>query len=445
MPLRTIVEAAAAIRRGRTTSADLIDSSLAAIDAHNAATNAFTLVDAGGARDAARRADAERRSGVDRGPLHGVPISIKDLIDVAGQPTTAGSRALDDRPPAAADALSVARLRAAGAVVIGKTNLHEFALGTTSEDSAFGPVRHPRDGSRSAGGSSGGSAVAIATGMGLASLGSDTGGSIRIPAAACGIVGLKPTLGEVPTDGVIPLSPTLDHVGPLAACVQDAAWLWQALTDRPFAELQAPLPHAITLVRLEGYFDRLSTEVRAAFDAALARLTEAGVTIRTAALDGAESISTTYVNLVLPEAAAWHAAILAARGPSYTPAVRSRLQSGFEIRAVDYVDALEARRRLHAAVARALNGADALVLPTLPIVAPPIGAPDVALSAAPGDRMTVRAAMLRLTQPFNLTGHPALSLPIATTGLPVGLQLAGGWGQTDRLLALAAGCEKIVC
>src|SRR5512146_1886821 len=224
---------------------DLLDAALAAIAEYNAATNAFILVDETGARAAARAVDEERRRGVDRGPLHGMPISIKDLIDVAGQPTTAASRVRAGHV-AAEDAPIVTRLREAGAVLIGKTNLHEFALGTTSEESAFGPVRNPHDVSRSAGGSSGGSAAAVATGMGMASIGSDTGGSIRIPAAACGVVGLKPSLGEVPTDGVVALSTTFDHVGPLARTVEDAAAVWAVLADRSIPRLESRDPRSLT-------------------------------------------------------------------------------------------------------------------------------------------------------------------------------------------------------
>src|SRR6185503_17702214 len=191
---------------------------LAVIRDRNPSLNAFITVFADSARDEARRADDEIAAGRYRGPLHGVPISLKDLIDVEGTPTTAASRVRDGHI-ANADAPIVTRLREAGAVLIGKNNLHEFALGTTNEDSAFGPARHPLDPARSPGGSSGGSAVSLASGMALASIGTDTGGSIRIPAAACGTVGLKPTWGELPADGVVPLSRTLDHVGPLTLTV----------------------------------------------------------------------------------------------------------------------------------------------------------------------------------------------------------------------------------
>ena len=265
-----------------TNSADLVDASLAAIAEHGARTNAFILVDADGARAAARAADDERRRGIDRGPLHGMPISIKDLIDIAGQPTTAASRVRAGHV-AERDATVIQRLREAGAVIIGKTNLHEFAFGTTSEETAYGAVHNPHDASRSAGGSSGGSAAAVALGMGLASIGSDTGGSIRIPAAACGVVGLKPSLGEVPTDGVVQLSATFDHVGPITRSVADAAALWAVLAGRAIPRIESPAPSAITLGALGGYFTALlDGEVRAAFDAGIARLRAAGMRDRAA-------------------------------------------------------------------------------------------------------------------------------------------------------------------
>ncbi|HUL75202.1 MAG TPA: amidase [Vicinamibacterales bacterium] len=440
----TIATAAARLRAGTLTSLDLVDTSLRAIDALNGQTHAFIRVDAEGARAAARQADAERASGRDRGPLHGIPISIKDLIDVEGEPTTAASRVLADRI-APADAPVITRLREAGAVLLGKTNLHEFALGTTSEDSAFGAVRHPRDLDRSPGGSSGGSAVAVATGMGLASVGSDTGGSIRIPSSCCGLVGLKPTYGEVPTDSVVPLSVSLDHVGPIALTVQDAAWLWAALAGEPPAIVAPSAASSMHLRHIDGYFSLMAADVRAAFDAALTTLRAAGAQIVTGDVEMTDVIGRTYVNVVLPEAAAWHAKYLDTRGSSYTPAVRARIESGRGIPAVDYLAALDARVALRRAVDAALEGCDALVLPTLPITAPLIGGTDVTLDGRRRETMAVRAAMLRNTQLFNLTGHPAISLPLRSDGLPVGLQLVGRAGKTAWLLAIAAACEKIVC
>src|SRR5262245_38450 len=257
MSFATIASSAVALRAGQTTAAALLEQSLQAIVRSNARTNAFIRVDAEHARADANRVDAERAKGLDRGPLHGIPVSLKDLIDVAGEPTTAASRVLAGRI-ATTDATVVTRLREAGVVFIGKTNLHEFALGTTSEDSAFGPVTHPLDAARSAGGSSGGSAAAVATGMGLASIGSDTGGSVRIPAAACGIVGLKPSIGDVPTDGVVPLSPSLDHVGPLGRSVQDVAWVWAAMAGRAGDPLVPPALSTLRFGRLTGYFSLLT-------------------------------------------------------------------------------------------------------------------------------------------------------------------------------------------
>jgi aspartyl-tRNA(Asn)/glutamyl-tRNA(Gln) amidotransferase subunit A len=422
------------------TANERLDAALAAIAEHQTRTNAFILVDEAGARVAARTVDDEHRRGVDRGPLHGMPISIKDLIDVAGQPTTAASRVRAGYV-AASDAPVVRRLREAGAVLIGKTNLHEFALGTTSDESAFGAVHNPHDVSRSAGGSSGGSAAAVACGMGEASVGSDTGGSIRIPAAACGVVGLKASLGEIPTEGTVPLSFTFDHVGPLARSVEDAAMLWAVLTGQRPKPIETPTPGSVTLGALGGYFkDLLDSDVRTAFDGAIERLVRCGMAMRDRTISGTESITGAYVAISLAEAAHWHAQFLRTRAAEYSPGVRARLAIGEKVLAVDYVAARETRERLRRAVDAALDGCDALVLPTLAIVAPTLGAQNVTMSE--GQEVPVRSAMLRLTQLFNITGHPAISLPVPTRGLPVGLQLVGRHDQTAALLATARACEQ---
>lgn len=442
--LQTIGETAARLRDGDTSSAALVDQSLAAIDLHNGATHAFTRVDADASRARARELDAELARGFDRGPLHGMPLSLKDLIDVAGEITTAGSHVLDDRI-ASGDALIVTRLREAGAVFIGRTNLHEFALGTTSEDSAFGPVCNPADTSRVAGGSSGGSAVAVATGMSLASIGTDTGGSVRIPAAACGVVGLKPAHGDVPIQGVLPLSPTLDHVGPLSASVQDAAWIWQVMAGRPTAAVEPMKARHVRIARLGGYFDHpLEPVVRVAFELALERLREAGVTIVPGSIPTTARIGRTYADIVLPEAARWHAPYLDTRADRYRPSVRTRIALGRDVTAVGYLDARAHCDVLRQEVDLALASCDALILPTLPMTAPAIGAVEITIDPADPAPVAVRAAMLKHTQLFNLTGHPAISLPIATTGLPAGLQIVGPAGDTARLLAVAAALEPHV-
>jgi Asp-tRNA(Asn)/Glu-tRNA(Gln) amidotransferase A subunit family amidase len=251
-----IVEAGRRLRKGAVRSTALTEACLARVGERNETLRAFVSVDTAGAMRQAAQADAELTSGHDRGPLHGIPIALKDLLDQAGVPTTAGSHVASSEP-AAADAVVTTRLRAAGAVIVGKTNLHEYAFGTTSEDSAFGAVRHPRDIARSAGGSSGGSAAAVLDGMAIAAVGTDTGGSVRIPSACCGLVGLKPTFGEVPVDGVVPLSTTLDHVGPIARTVADAAALHAVMARVAPRELNPPPADRLRLGRLRGYFEDL--------------------------------------------------------------------------------------------------------------------------------------------------------------------------------------------
>lgn len=442
--LRTAADAAASLRQGAATARALVEEALGAIDRDNPRTNAFITVDADGAREAADRVDRERAGGADRGPLHGIPISLKDLIDVAGVVTTAGSHVLDDRV-ADATAPLVTRLLHAGAIVIGRTNLHEFALGTTSDDSAYGPVRNPLDSTRVAGGSSGGSAAAVATGMGIGSIGTDTGGSIRIPAAACGVVGLKPGIGEVSTEGVVPLSTTLDHVGPLARSVQDAAWLFDALTGALPTDVLPRGLHTVRLKRLVGYFENpLAPEVRLHLGQALARLQSVGVAISSGEVARAADAARAYADIVLAEAAHWHRTYLDTRPDRYTPRVRERLLNGRDVLAVRYLESLDARSLLREAVDEALRDCDALVLSTLPILAPPVGADTIVVDPEHPAPIPVRSAMLKHTQLFNLTGHPAISLPVATSGLPVGLQLVGHRGRTRKLLELAAACEALV-
>jgi aspartyl-tRNA(Asn)/glutamyl-tRNA(Gln) amidotransferase subunit A len=439
----SIAAAHAALVAGGTTARALVESSLSAIDRRGAETNAFVTVLADRARAAAARSDAERAAGIDCGPLHGIPISLKDIIDVAGVVTTAGSHVLDDRVPKT-DASVVSRLEEAGAIVIGKANLHQFALGTTSDDSAYGPVKNPHDTSRVAGGSSGGSAVAVATGMGLASVGTDTGASIRVPAALCGVVGLKATFGEIPTTGVIPLSTSLDHVGPIARTVQDAAWMWQVMSGRPTTLVTPASLGALRIGQLGGYFDELlQPEVRAALGVALQRLGDAGARARPVEVIGTDRISQIYADIVLAEAASWHAQFLDTRRTGYSPTVHERIATlGRAVKAADYLDARRECLRLRNTVDQLFDTVDVLVLPTLPIVAPIIGMTEINVDPAEPQTRPVRTVMLRLTQLFNLTGHPAISLPIASSGLPVGLQLVGRRDQTAALVAVAAACES---
>ena len=442
----TIAAAAQALRRGRTTSAALTAECLHAIETRDSSINAFIAVLADRARAQAAEADRELAEGRDRGPLHGIPISVKDLFDIAGHPTTAASR-VRAAHIAATDAAVVARLREAGAVIIGKTNLHEFALGTTNEESAFGPVRHPLDATRSPGGSSGGSAASILAGMAFASVGTDTGGSIRIPAAACGLVGLKPSYADVPLEGVVPLSTTLDHAGPLSRSVADAETLFRVISGIAAPSEPTDAGGGLSGLRLGvpggAVTAVLDAQVAATFALACDRLRDAGAVLEEVTFAHAADIPSIYLHIVLAEAAAYHASALDNRPEAYTSPVRLRLEMGRYILAEDYVRALRGRDILRGEVDAALASRDGLILPALAIPAPKLGAVNVRVG---GIDEPIRAVMLRLTQLFNITGHPAITLPCGgtTDGLPVGFQIAGRAGDTLGLLRLARTVEDYV-
>ena len=439
--MMTIVEFGRRLRARDITSEQVTEDCLQRIHDENPRLNAFIHVMADEARQRARQADQELATGLDRGPLHGVPLSIKDLLDIRGVPTTAASRVREGHV-ANRDAPAIAHLVQAGAVFLGKTNLHEFAFGTTSEDSAFGPGRNPHDPARSPGGSSGGSAASVAAGMALATIGTDTGGSIRIPAAACGVVGLKPTFGEISTDGVVPLSQTFDHVGPLTQTVADAALVYHALLGDAAPAVPVPMPLGrIRLAVPRPYFcDLLDEEVRQRFEEALERLRAMGVRIDDIEIPHAADIGPIYLHIQLADASAYHASTLETMPERYTEAVRLRLEMGRYVLAEDYVRALIGRDALTREVDAALTQHDALVLPSLPIPAPLIGASTIQVGSS---TQPVRNVMLRLTQAFNVTGHPAISIPAGLTEsrLPCGVQLVGARGQTDALLRVALACE----
>ena len=439
----TIAEVAPRVASGVVKSEKLTEDCLSAIERLNPKLNAFITVTADEALQQARAADKDIAAGRCLGPLHGIPVSLKDLVDQKGWPTTAGSLVRKDHV-AASDATVTRRLRAAGAVFVGKTNLHEFAFGTTSEDSGFGPARNPIDPSRSPGGSSGGSAIAIAAGMSLGTVGTDTGGSIRIPAAACGVVGLKPEWGHISARGVVPLSRQLDHVGPLAKTVADAWILYNAMQPAAARAKDPPTASAVKGLRLgipAGYlFDRLDADVERGVLGAIEKLRKKGAVVREVPLPHAHDIAAVYLHLVLGDAAEYHARTLLSRPDDYTPNVRLRLEMARYVLAEDYIRALRGKSVISSEVDRALAGVDALVLPALAVPAPPIGATTMPVKGGPEP---VRALMLRCTQPFNLSGHPAISLPCGTTpaGLPIGLQLVGHKGGTPALVQAALGIE----
>lgn len=435
--LRQIADVSPLVRSGAISPVTLVEQCLAQIDARPELNAFITRLDAQ-ALSEAKSAEQSIRNGRYLGPLHGIPISLKDLIDVAGTKTTSGSA--QPSVEAAHDAPAVTRLKHAGAIIIGKTNLHEFAFGTTSEETAFGPVRNPHDPSRSAGGSSGGAAAALAAGMCFGALGTDTGGSIRIPSAACGTVGLKATVGEISCEGVVPLSTSLDHLGPMARSVTDVALLFDVLTERPphvVARPEEPLTFGVP----GPYFcDRLENGARQALARARDALASAGHTVRDLTIDRASWTPHVYLHIVLPEASRYHATFLE-RSPSlYSPGVRVRLEMGRYLLAEDYVRAMRLRQLLTTAVDRALDDCDALIVPTLPIPAPPLGAATVEVN---GTEEPVRAAMLRLTQLFNITGHPSLALPAPhdVDSLPRSVQIVGPRHTTARLLSIARTVE----
>lgn len=436
---RSIADLAALLASRAMSPVDLVEACLARIEARRE-LNAFITVLADRAREDARRAEVEIAAGRHRGPLHGIPVSVKDLVDVEGTDTTSGS-AVPTRH-AKSDAPVVTRLRDAGAIIIGKTNLHEFAFGTTGDETAFGAVGHPLDPTRSAGGSSSGAAVALVEGMCFGSIGTDTGGSIRIPSAACGIVGIKATAGELTCEGVVPLSTTLDHVGPMARTVADAALLLQAMRGADVVQAQ-PAEGPLTFGVPVPYFcERLDPGVRAALDRTRESLTAAGHRVIDLAILHAEWTADVYLHIVLPEASAYHARTLEECPQRYSPGVRLRLEMGRYVLAEDYVRAMRLREVLRASVDRALESVDALLLPALAIPAPPLGAASVDVD---GRKEPIRATMLRLTQLFNISGHPAIALPAGTAnGWPVGMQLVGRHGATDRLIAIAAAVEPYI-
>ena len=438
--LRSIDQISALVRSRAVTPTDLVRACLERIDARQE-LNAFITVMHDSAMAEAAAAEREIGAGRYRGPLHGIPVSVKDLVDVAGTATTSGS-AVPPRHPRR-DAPIVTRLREAGAIIVGKTNLHEFAFGTTSDESAFGPVRHPLDPAHSAGGSSGGAAVALVEGMCFASVGTDTGGSIRIPSAVCGTVGLKPGFGELSCAGIVPLSGTLDHVGPMARSVTDTAIMFRAMrgtadSESPRDRSTGPFSFGVP----EPYFcERLEPEVRGALGRAREMLAEAGHQIHPVAIEHAARVPDVYLHISLPEATWYHARMLETHADRYSPGVRLRLELGQYILAEDYVRAMFLRTVLTHEVETALEGCDALLLPALPITAPRLGSPMVDVDGKPEP---VRAVMLRLTQLFNITGHPAVALPAGRTreGWPLSVQVVGHRGHSERLLEIAGSVES---
>ncbi|GHF18295.1 amidohydrolase [Amycolatopsis deserti] len=415
---RSVADLAADLRAGRLGPRDLVETALAELHRWEPVVNAFVTVDEAGARDAAEQAARELAAGVDRGPLHGVPVAVKDLIDVRGLPTTAGSHHFEGRV-ATDDADCVRRLRAAGAIILGKTATHEIAFGPTGDRAANGPARNPYDPGRMTGGSSSGSAAAVAAGVVPLALGTDTGGSVRIPAACCGVVGLKPTHGALSTQGVLPLAPSLDTIGPLARTVADARLLWTVLSGTE----TTPATSRLAWLPPDSIHPTLP-EVTALVRARLGDLPEVAV-------PQAEALRAAYSTIQGSEAYAVHADRFTAAPGLFGEEVRERLRAGGEIRGWEYVRARELRDRARGEVLNLLREHGILALPTVPFPAP-------LLDARAGELGDVRAALLSLTSPWSVLGLPAVSVPAGLVGeLPVGLQLVGPPGSEHQLLTIA--------
>jgi aspartyl-tRNA(Asn)/glutamyl-tRNA(Gln) amidotransferase subunit A len=449
----SIEEIARLFRKRKLSPVELTKFILTRIDQLNPKLNAYITVTAELALAQAKKAEAElfaprgRKGYRDRGPLHGIPISLKDNIYTAGVRTTAGSRILGKFIPQH-DAEVVAKLKEAGAVILGKTNMHEFAYGVTSNNPHYGPVHNPWDLTRIPGGSSGGSAAAVAAGLCYGSIGTDTGGSIRIPAALCGIVGLKPTLGRVSVEGVIPLSPRLDCVGPLARTVHEAALLLEPILPRVKGE---PNPRVLDKFSARprkfalGIPKEFFLDVVSHFEEALSILRKQGVTFKEISLSLLKETEDAGNQIAWAEATHYHqqAGWYPARAADYGDDVRSRLEMGTKVSATTYLSALELREKFIQQFHLALEDAkiDALLVPTTPITAPLIGQEAIRL----GDKdHSMRALLLRANRPANLAGVPAITVPCGFTpaGLPVGLQLIGAVADEHLLLQIARLFER---
>ncbi|MFT8243420.1 amidase [Roseomonas sp. BN140053] len=445
MESRSIEAAAAALAEGRTTAAALAEEALARIaDEDGEGRRAFVAVQAEAARAAAGAMDALRRANRAPSRWAGIPISVKDLYDQAGVASLAGSVALEGVTPAAVTAPSVARLERAGFVVLGRTNMVEFAFSGLGVNPHHGTPRSPWDRAtgRLPGGSSSGAAVAVADGMGFAGLGSDTGGSCRVPAALCGIVGWKPTARRVTLAGTVPLSHSLDSLGPLANTAACCAVLDGFMAGEELPE--APPPAALSGARLAVprdtfLFEGVEDAVAAAFEAALRRLEAAGARIETLALPELAEIpaANSKGGFAAAEAWAWHAPLVARAGSRYDPRILARIERGAAMTASDYLLLQRERARIAAAVAARTDGFDAFLCPTCPLTPPAIAAVEAA-----EEYNRINLLLLRNTTVGNFLDRCSISLPCQAPGsAPVGLMLTGAQGADRVLLALAQGVE----
>jgi aspartyl-tRNA(Asn)/glutamyl-tRNA(Gln) amidotransferase subunit A len=448
----TIREAAAGLHARRLSSLELVNAALSRIERLDSRLRAFITVTADQARERARQADAELAAGRDRGWLHGIPIAVKDIFATRGVRTTAGSRIYENFVPDY-DAAVVERLEAAGAVLLGKNNLHELAYGITSANPHFGVVRNPWDPERSPGGSSGGSGAAVAAGMVYAAMGSDTGGSVRIPASFCGVVGLKPTYGRVSRHGVTPLAWSLDHAGPLARSVRDAALVLNAVAGHDRRDPTSSRHPVVDFTPEEGcsirgarvgfpqdyFFERLDRDVESLVRGAIARAGSLGAVVKPVTLPDMEALAASGRVIQLCEAAAAMEPHLGARA-SFGSDVLALYDQGRLLPATTYIQAQRLRRRIQQEFARVWREVDCLITPATPCAAPRIGEDTVRLGGRDED---TRLAVTRLVRNWNILGLPALAMPcgLIGKGLPAGIQIVGPPWEEALVLRVGAALE----
>ena len=448
----TIREAANALREKRVSPVELTGAAISRIERLNSKLHAFITVTAEYAMTRARQAEAELAGGRDRGPLHGIPIAVKDLFAMRGVRTTSGSKVFENLV-SDFNSTVVERLEAAGAVILGKLNMHELAYGVTSDNPHFGTVHNPWNTERSPGGSSGGSGAAVAANIVYGAMGSDTGGSVRIPAAFCGTVGLKPTYGRVSRYGALPLGYSLDHMGPLTRCVRDAALFLNAIAGRDRRDDTSSRRPVVDFVPEDGcslrgmrigfpenfYFERLDPEVESAVRGALARAESLGAEIKPVRVPDIAALNAVGQVILLSEASAIMEPYMEFRA-RFGSDVLKRLDQGRLIPATDYINAQRVRRKFRAEFDKLWDDVDCIFTPTTPNTAPAIGETTVRLGGVEED---ARLAATRLVRGINVLGIPALSIPcgLSGSGLPVGLQILGSAFDEATILKVGAAME----
>ena len=442
------------IRTGEVSTVELIESTFVEIDRHNPRLNTFIALCREESFEAAKRAEREIGDGQIRRALHGIPVAIKDIIHVAGTPTTCGSKFFSVSP-SQPDAAVTARLKDAGAVIVGKTNLHEFAYGVTSENPHFGATPNPWDTSCVAGGSSGGSAAAVAAGLCAGALGTDTGGSVRIPAAMCGVVGLKPTYGRISVKGVLELAKSLDCVGPICRRVKDAAVMMNELAgydggnahseNRPVPDYTEALEDSVSGLKAgmprQHCFERLHPDVENSVTEAIGVLAKLGMEIVELDLPSIPDAHQATLTILMVEASHFHQRRLAEHREDFGLDVRQILEDGRKLSAADYVGATRSRELVRHEFAQTFEAVDFILTPTVPLPAPRRSMIDTSDGS---DSNLIRPRLTQNTRIFNLLGLPAISVPCGFTkeNLPVGLQIVGRWWAEGELLQVAHAYEQ---